>query len=152
MSNSPFEKVLIANRGEIAIRIIRACHELGIKTVAIHSKADETALHVKLASESVCIGPALAKDSYLNVASIMSAATATRVDAIHPGYGFLSENASFAEICGTCGVTFIGPLERDESTQTVAVQISAPVINAGETIGVLVVGVTLSYVEQRQGQ
>lgn len=109
MSDSPFEKVLIANRGEIAIRIIRACHELGIKTVAIHSKADETALHVKLASESVCIGPALAKDSYLNVASIMSAATATCVDAIHPGYGFLSENASFAEICGTCGVTFIGP-------------------------------------------
>lgn len=109
MSDFPFSKVLIANRGEIAIRIIRACHELGIRTVAIHSKPDEDALHVKLASESVCIGPALPKDSYLNIASIMSAATATRVDAIHPGYGFLSENSSFAEICGSCGITFIGP-------------------------------------------
>lgn len=109
MSDAPFSKVLIANRGEIAVRIIRACHELGIKTVAIHSKADESALHVKLASESVCIGPALPKDSYLNIAAIMSAATATRVDAIHPGYGFLSENSSFAEICGSCGITFIGP-------------------------------------------
>ncbi len=109
MSKTPFKKVLIANRGEIALRIIRACHELGIKTVAIHSKADVDALHVKLASESVCIGPALPKESYLNIASIMSAATATGADAIHPGYGFLSENASFAEICGSCGITFIGP-------------------------------------------
>lgn len=109
MKPVPFQKVLIANRGEIALRIIRACHELGIKTVAVHSKADEDALHVKLASQSVCIGPALAKDSYLNIASIMSAAVATRADAIHPGYGFLSENAAFAEICGSCGITFIGP-------------------------------------------
>lgn len=109
MSALPFKKVLIANRGEIALRIIRACHELGIQTVAVHSKADEDALHVKLATESVCIGPALAKESYLNIASIMSAAVATRVDAIHPGYGFLSENAAFAEICGSCGITFIGP-------------------------------------------
>lgn len=108
-----FEKVLIANRGEIALRIIRACHELGIKTVAIHSTADETALHVKLATESVCIGPALAKDSYLNIASIMAAAVATGVDAIHPGYGFLSENPAFAEICGSCGITFIGPSVRN---------------------------------------
>jgi len=105
----PFNKVLIANRGEIAVRIIRACHELGIKTVAVHSKADVDALHVKLASESVCIGPALAKESYLNIASIMSAAIATGADAIHPGYGFLSENAAFAEVCGSCGITFIGP-------------------------------------------
>jgi acetyl-CoA carboxylase biotin carboxylase subunit len=109
----PFKKILIANRGEIAVRVIRACHELGIKTVAVHSVADAEALHVKLASESVCIGPALAKDSYLNIASIMSAAIATRADAIHPGYGFLSENAAFAEICGSCGVTFIGPSVRN---------------------------------------
>ena len=109
----PFKKILIANRSEIAVRVIRACHELGIKTVAVHSKADETALHVKLASESVCIGPALAKDSYLNITSIMSAAVATGADAIHPGYGFLSENASFAEISGSCGITFIGPTVRN---------------------------------------
>ncbi len=109
----PFTKVLIANRGEIALRVIRACHELGIKTVAVHSTADRHAMHVKLATESVCIGPALAKDSYLNVASIMAAAIATRAEAIHPGYGFLSENAAFAEICGSCGVTFIGPTVRN---------------------------------------
>ena len=84
MQKPPFKKVLIANRGEIAVRVIRACHELGIKTVAVHSVPDAEALHVKLASESVCIGPALAKDSYLNIAAIMSAAVATRADAIHP--------------------------------------------------------------------
>lgn len=112
-SNPPFNKVLIANRGEIALRVIRACHELGIKTVAVHSVADKDALHVKLASESVCIGPALAKDSYLNIASVMAAAVATGADAIHPGYGFLSENAAFAEICGSCGITFIGPTVRN---------------------------------------
>ncbi len=109
ITEPPFKKVLIANRGEIAVRLIRACHELGIKTVAVHSKADVDALHVKLASESVCIGPALAKESYLNIATIMSAAIATGADAIHPGYGFLSENAAFAEVCGSCGITFIGP-------------------------------------------
>ena len=113
MQSPPFNKVLIANRGEIAVRIIRACHELGIRTVAVHSLADVNALHVKLASEAVCIGPALAKDSYLNIASIISAAVATRADAIHPGYGFLSENASFAEVCGSCGITFIGPSVRN---------------------------------------
>lgn len=113
MKSLPFKKVLIANRGEIAVRLIRACHELGIRTVAIHSTADVDALHVKLASESVCIGPALAKDSYLNIAAIMSAAVATRSDAIHPGYGFLSENPAFAEICNSCGITFIGPSERN---------------------------------------
>lgn len=104
-----FKKILIANRGEIAVRVIRACHELGINTVAVHSQADREALHVKLATESVCIGPNAAKDSYLNVASIMAAAVATQADAIHPGYGFLSENASFAEIAASCGVVFIGP-------------------------------------------
>lgn len=113
MANPPFKKILIANRSEIAVRVIRACHELGIKTVAVHSKADETALHVKLATESICIGPALARESYLNVTAIMSAAIATGADAIHPGYGFLSENASFAEICQSCGVTFIGPSVRN---------------------------------------
>lgn len=109
----PFQKVLIANRGEIALRIIRACHELGIKTVAVHSKADVDALHVKLATESVCIGPALAKESYLNIPSVISAAVATGADAIHPGYGFLSENAAFAEVCGSSGITFIGPSVRN---------------------------------------
>jgi acetyl-CoA carboxylase biotin carboxylase subunit len=113
MGSLPFKKILVANRGEIALRIIRACHELGIQTVAVHSKVDEDALHVKLATQSVCIGPALAKESYLNIASIMSAAVATRADAIHPGYGFLSENAAFAEICGSCGITFIGPTVRN---------------------------------------
>lgn len=113
MTGIPFQKILVANRGEIALRIIRACHELGIKTVAVHSKADEDALHVKIANQSVCIGPALAKESYLNIAAIMSAAVATRADAIHPGYGFLSENAAFAEICSSCGVTFIGPSVRN---------------------------------------
>ena len=115
-SQPPFKKVLIANRGEIAVRVIRACHELGIRTVAIHSVADVDALHVKLARESVCIGPALPKDSYLNITAIMSAAVATGVDAIHPGYGFLSENPAFAEICGSCGITFIGPTVRNMRT------------------------------------
>lgn len=109
MTTPYFKKVLIANRGEIAVRVIRACHELGIKTVAVFSKPDEDALHVKLASEAICIGPASSKESYLNIASVMSAAVATRADAIHPGYGFLSENSKFAEVCASCGITFIGP-------------------------------------------
>lgn len=104
-----FNKILIANRGEIALRIIRSCRELGIKTVAVHSEADSEALHVKVADESVCIGPANPLDSYLNITSIMSAAEITDSDAIHPGYGFLAENAGFREICDTCGVEFIGP-------------------------------------------
>jgi len=104
-----FSKVLIANRGEIAVRIIAACRELGISTVAVHSDADRESLHVKLADESVCIGPADSASSYLNVTSVMSAARITRADAIHPGYGFLAENAHFAEIVGDCGLTFIGP-------------------------------------------
>jgi acetyl-CoA carboxylase biotin carboxylase subunit len=104
-----FHKILIANRGEIALRIIRACKELGIKTVAVHSDADHEALHVKLADESICIGPAPSIKSYLNMKAIISAAEVTDAEAIHPGYGFLSENAEFAEICGNCGLTFIGP-------------------------------------------
>jgi len=104
-----FKKILIANRGEIAVRILRACRELGIKTVAVHSEADARALHVRFADEAVCIGPAPAAKSYLNVPAIISAAEITAAEAIHPGYGFLSENAEFAEICGKCRVTFIGP-------------------------------------------
>lgn len=104
-----FQKILIANRGEIALRIQRACRELGIPTVAVHSTADADAMHVRLADESVCIGPPPARDSYLNVAAILSAASITGADAIHPGYGFLSENAGFAGMVEAHGVTFIGP-------------------------------------------
>jgi acetyl-CoA carboxylase, biotin carboxylase subunit len=104
-----FQKILIANRGEIALRIQRACRELGIPTVAIHSTADSEAMHVRLADESVCIGPPPAKDSYLNIPAILSAAAITGADALHPGYGFLSENANFAEMVEAHGLTFIGP-------------------------------------------
>jgi acetyl-CoA carboxylase, biotin carboxylase subunit len=104
-----FKKILIANRGEIAVRVIRACQELGISTVAIYSEADKDALHVKLADEAYCVGPTPSKQSYLNIPNIMSVATLTGVDAIHPGYGFLAENSDFAEICEACKITFIGP-------------------------------------------
>ncbi len=104
-----FKKILIANRGEIALRIIRACKEMGIKTVAVHSTADANSLHVRFADESVCIGPPKSADSYLNVPSIISAAEITDTEAIHPGYGFLAENASFAEVCNSTGIRFIGP-------------------------------------------
>ena len=104
-----FHKILIANRGEIALRIIRACKEMGIRTVAVHSVADSEALHVSLADESICIGPTPSSESYLNMKAIISAAEIADADAIHPGYGFLSENAEFAEICEQCGITFIGP-------------------------------------------
>jgi acetyl-CoA carboxylase, biotin carboxylase subunit len=104
-----FKKILIANRGEIALRIIRTCKEMGIKTVAVYSTADRESLHVRFADEAVCIGPPSSKESYLNVARLMAAVEITNADAIHPGYGFLSENADFAEICGEYGVKFIGP-------------------------------------------
>ena len=104
-----FDRILIANRGEIALRIIRACKEMGIKTVAVYSTADEQSLHVQSADEAVCIGPAPSRDSYLKIANIISAAEVADVDAIHPGYGFLAENAHFAEICENCKITFIGP-------------------------------------------
>tara|TARA_B100000700_G_scaffold288199_1_gene344485 strand:+ start:1057 stop:2385 length:1329 start_codon:yes stop_codon:yes gene_type:complete len=104
-----FKKILIANRGEIALRILRACREMNIKTVAIHSEADETAMHVRLADESVCVGPASAQSSYLNIPAIITAATITNVDAVHPGYGFLSENQRFAEIIQEHNIKFIGP-------------------------------------------
>jgi acetyl-CoA carboxylase biotin carboxylase subunit len=104
-----FKKILIANRGEIALRVIRACHELGIKTVVVYSEADRDSLHVRFADEAICIGPPPAKESYLNIPRIIAAAEITNSDAIHPGYGFLAENSSFAEICASSGVTFIGP-------------------------------------------
>ena len=104
-----FQKILIANRGEIALRIQRACRELGIPSVAVHSTADADAMHVRLADESVCIGPPPAKDSYLNIPSILSAALVTGAEAIHPGYGFLAENPRFAEMVEAHGLTFIGP-------------------------------------------
>ena len=104
-----FRKILIANRGEIAVRIIRACREMGIATVAVYSEADQEALHTQLADEAVCIGPAAATDSYLNMEQILSACIATKADAIHPGFGFLSENSRFVEMCEKCNITFIGP-------------------------------------------
>ena len=104
-----FQKILIANRGEIAVRIIRACKEMGIATVAVHSTADSNSMAVRLADESVCIGPPSSKDSYLNIPSILSAAALTGADAIHPGYGFLSENSQFARMVVEHGFTFIGP-------------------------------------------
>ena len=103
------EKILIANRGEIAVRIIRACREMGIETVAVYSEADKEALHTQLADEAVCIGPAASSESYLSMERILSAAIVTGADAIHPGFGFLSENSKFAQLCKTCGLTFIGP-------------------------------------------
>ena len=104
-----FKKILIANRGEIAVRIIRAARELGIATVAVYSEADKDSLHVKLADEAICIGAASSADSYLKIPNIISAALITKSEAIHPGYGFLAENASFAKICSQNNIVFIGP-------------------------------------------
>ena len=130
-----FKKILIANRGEIALRIIRACRELGIKTVAVHSTADNDAMYVKMADESVCIGPASSADSYLNKSAIISAAVVTNADAIHPGYGFLSENAEFAEMLEAHGLEFIGPTpehirrmgDKVEAKRT-AIELGIPVV------------------------
>ena len=118
-----FGKILIANRGEIALRIQRACREMGITTVVVHSEADTDAKYVKLADESVCIGPAPSKDSYLNIPAIISAAEVTDAEAIHPGYGFLSENADFAERVEKSGFVFIGP--RPESIRLMGDKVSA---------------------------
>src|ERR1700704_2501379 len=104
-----FRKVLIANRGEIALRVICACKDMGIATVAVYSEADRESLHVRFADQAVCIGPAKSAKSYLSIPQVISAAEITNVDAIHPGYGFLSENAGFAEVCETSGLKFIGP-------------------------------------------
>src|SRR6202162_619489 len=109
LPSAPFKKILIANRGEIALRVICACKDLGIPTVAVYSEADRHSLPVRFADQAICIGPAKSARSYLDIPSIISAAEITHVDAIHPGYGFLSENAGFAEVCETSGITFIGP-------------------------------------------
>ena len=104
-----FSRVLIANRGEIALRIIRACHEMGIEAVVVYSEADKSAAYLNMADEAICIGPASPAESYLDISRIMSAAEVANVDAIHPGYGFLAENENFAQICRECGIIFIGP-------------------------------------------
>lgn len=135
------EKVLIANRGEIAVRIIRACHDLGLQTVAVYSQADAEALHVLHADEAVCIGEAASAKSYLKIANILSACEVTGADAIHPGYGFLSENAQFARICESCGLTFIGPapaaialLGDKAQAKAVAKEAGAPVIPGSDGV------------------
>src|SRR5690348_6126847 len=109
LASGPFRKILIANRGEIALRIICACKDLGIPTVAVYSEADRYSLPVRFADQAICIGPARSARSYLDIPSVISAAEITNVDAIHPGYGFLSENADFAEVCETSDIRFIGP-------------------------------------------
>lgn len=135
------KKVLIANRGEIAVRIIRACHDLGLATVAVYSMADQEALHVLLADEAVCIGEAQAAKSYLKIANILAACEITAADAVHPGYGFLSENANFASICESCGLTFIGPSAESIATmgdkvaaKQLAKKIKCPVIPGSEGV------------------
>ena len=136
-----FSKILIANRGEIAVRVIRACREMGISTVAVFSEADREALHVSLADEAYCIGPARAADSYLNMGSVLSAAVASGAQAIHPGYGLLSENAEFAALCGKCGIAFIGPTpqvlakmgDKDEAKRTMR-EAGVPVIPGSDLV------------------
>ena len=136
-----FNKVLIANRGEIALRVICACKELGIRTVAIYSDADRNSLHVRFADEAICIGPPRLSESYLNIPSVISAAEIANVDAIHPGYGLLSENANFAEVCETCGIKFIGPPpdvmrlmgEKDKARQAMK-QAGVPILPGSEGV------------------
>src|ERR1700751_782977 len=130
-----FDKILIANRGEIELRVLRACKELGIATVAVHSTADEDAMHVRLADESVCIGPPAAKDSYLNIPALLAACEITGADAVHPGYGFLSENARFAEILTEHNVHFIGP--RPEHIRLMGDKVAAK--RAAKELGIPVV-------------
>src|SRR3954464_9547389 len=134
-----FQKILIANRGEIALRVLRACKELGIQTVAVHSTADADAMHVRLADESVCIGPPPSRESYLNIHQIVAACEITGADAVHPGYGFLSENAKFADILDAHGITFIGPtadhirIMGDKITaKLTAVELGIPVVPGSE--------------------
>jgi acetyl-CoA carboxylase biotin carboxylase subunit len=126
-----FKKILIANRGEIALRIIRTCREMGIKTIGVYSTADKDSLHVKFADEAVCIGRPSSADSYLNIPHIMAAAEITNADAIHPGYGFLAENAKFAEICGEHGIKFIGPTPFMINTMGDKISAKETMINAG---------------------
>lgn len=136
-----FKKILVANRGEIALRVICACKELGIKSVAIYSEADRNSLHVRFADEAICIGPPKLSDSYLNIPAVISAAEIANVDAIHPGYGLLSENANFAEVCETCGIRFIGPppeitrlMGEKEKARTTMRQHGVPILPGSEGI------------------
>jgi acetyl-CoA carboxylase, biotin carboxylase subunit len=136
-----FRKVLIANRGEIALRVIRACRELGIPTVAVYSEADRESLHVRFADEDVCIGPAPARESYLNIPRIIAAAEITGADAIHPGYGFLAENAEFSEICERSGITFIGPTPQQirlmgdkAAARRTMVEVGVPVVPGSDIV------------------
>ena len=126
-----FKKILIANRGEIALRVIRTCREMGIKTVAVYSTADKDSLHVKFADEAVCIGRPSSTDSYLNIPHLMAAAEITNADAIHPGYGFLAENARFSEICGESGIKFIGPLPEQIKSMGDKITAKETMIRAG---------------------
>ena len=126
-----FKKILIANRGEIALRILRTCKEMGIKTVAVYSTADKDSLHVKFADEAVCIGKPASADSYLNIPNIIAAVEITNADAIHPGYGFLAENARFAEICTKHGIKFIGPTPEMITAMGDKVTAKQTMINAG---------------------
>src|ERR1044071_1488907 len=126
-----FKKILIANRGEIALRVIRTCREMGIKTVAVYSTADKESLHVKFADEAVCIGKPASADSYLNIAHIMAAAEITNADAIHPGYGFLAENAKFSQICHEHGIKFIGPTSDMINKMGDKISAKETMINAG---------------------
>jgi len=141
-----FNKILIANRGEVALRIIRTCKEMGIRTVAIYSKADEDCLHVSMADEAYCIGPAALQDSYLNVANILSTSLLAQVDAIHPGYGFLAENASFAEICENHHITFIGP--KSEHIKAMGDKVSARETMQNNGVPVILGSPVLENLEQ----
>jgi acetyl-CoA carboxylase biotin carboxylase subunit len=136
-----FKKILVANRGEIALRVICACKELGIKTVAIYSEADRNSLHVRFADEAICIGPPRSSESYLNIPAVISAAELTNVDAIHPGYGLLAENANFAEVCETCRIKFIGPppevtrlMGEKEKARQVMKSFSVPILSGSEGV------------------
>src|SRR3954463_11127839 len=130
-----FKKVLIANRGEIALRVIRACRELGVETVAVYSEADRESLHVRFADDDVCIGPAPARDSYLKIPRIIAAAEITGADAIHPGYGFLAENAEFAEIVTASNIAFIGPTADQIRVMGAKAAARKPMTAVGATIG-----------------
>src|SRR3989440_5499316 len=130
-----FQRILVANRGEIALRVIRACRDLGIEVVAVFSEADRNAAYLKLADEAICIGPAAAAESYLNIPRLISAAEITDVQAIHPGYGFLSENPHFAEVCRSCKIEFIGPpqeamrlLGNKNEARKLAQQVGVPIV------------------------
>src|SRR5271157_4090184 len=136
-----FKKILIANRGEIALRVICACKELGVKAVAIYSEADRNSLHVRFADEAICIGPPQLAQSYLNIPAVISAAEIANVDAIHPGYGLLSENANFAEVCQACGIKFIGPppevtrmMGEKEKARAAMKQVGVPILPGSDGI------------------